>query len=232
MTFPNSIFADKCFIAVYTCEAKAYCDEEFSTMLLAYSAQGAEVHIVDNSQDQGQYAERLRELCPFATVKHIHVPPGPHYFLRAVTSSVNILRDDFLQSSKSYFLIIESDVMPPVLLFDAFEPVANQADIIGGLYYTGYHKDELWKMETQTLIPVTSEKEAVLSGCTLYSRPLLEHITFRYESHTPAAFPDAWMTMDALATGHKACHFTGIKCRHAAKENGDRGFSYTKEFDK
>ena len=102
-----------------------------------------------------------------------------------VLDSVNFLRDKFLQSSCKYFLIIESDVVPPIDCLERFEEVIDSADIIGGIYYRGHHKDEWFNEDHKELID-----SVVYSGCTLYKRNVIEQIPFNLDYNNLGMFPD------------------------------------------
>jgi len=209
------------FIAVYTAHAKRYCDQTFLERL-GELAGDQYVSIIDNSQNT-EYFSRLKVLCEQYlknySLKHLSIEPGERIFLRSVGDSVSTLQREFLETNRQYFLIIESDVLPPVDLLDKFRSVIDSGDIIGGIYYLGPHDISWFEPEHSEIV----FNSMVLSGCTLYKRPLMMDIPFRYDLSNPNAFPDAYFHNDALKKGFKCVNFTGIKCVHMHKPNGSRG---------
>lgn len=208
------------FIAVYTTYAKRYCHDLFFERL-GMIAGNEYISVIDNSQNK-VYLNTLKAVCQKNlknyTLNRLDIEPGDKIFLRSVGASVRALQDEFLQSDKAYFLIIESDVMPPVDLLDQLRKIIDLGDIIGGIYYPGPHAPEWFLPGHSEAIP-----GFVLSGCTLYKRPVLERIKFRYDIEAPNAFPDAHMYNDATQSGFRAVNFTGIKCDHLHDANGGRG---------
>jgi hypothetical protein len=216
------------FIAIYTNECKSYCDEIFFNHLLCNTdVSGAMIRMVDNSIGR-DYFEKLREIRSRninsgnnfnILIHHIDVSrDNPEtLFLRNVTESVNLLRKMFLESDCKYFVILESDVLPTTNWLNLLEKHTDKYDIIGGIYYHGFHSAELF--DHPDLIQPSSH---ILSGCTLYKREVIEEFPFRWNSKNRNAFPDAWICHDA---GHKYkfANYSAVKCLHLTKLNGSRG---------
>lgn len=203
------------FLAVYTHECKGYCDEAFFNNILA-AKQDAELHVVDNSLGLS-YTERLKTLVgDQGIVEHLSVSRNDirTLFQRNVAESANHLRKQFLDSNCKYFVIIESDVLPPTDFLDSFKEVLTRADILGGLYYTGFHPKVQWDTPAQIF-----QVEHVLSGCTLYKRELIEKIPFRWAPDCLGAFPDALISHDARQAGFMLANYSKIKCRHIEKDH-------------
>lgn len=219
---------DGFFVAVYTNECKAYCESEFFGRLKEITdGTGACVSIVDNSLGEAYY-NRLCELVKSlgftvpVKVQHIDVDRTDRktLFQRNVTESVQLLRDEFLASDKSYFVILESDIYPKdVNLFNNFLEVVEKADIIGGMYYIGWHKPEAFDPNENGLHPT----HHFLSGCTLYKRKVIKKIPFRWSTDNVGAFPDAWMSVDAGKKGFVLADYWKIKCDHMMNDRGTRG---------
>jgi hypothetical protein len=203
------------FIAVYTNECKSYCDELFFNNLLNSNIGNASVNVVDNSVSSDYY-NKLKQYN--INLYHIDVDREDKrtLFLRNVTESVLFLRDIFLKGKWKYFVILESDVIPEKDWLSYFIEVKDEANIIGGIYYAGFHQPELWW--GKKLIPT----HHVLSGCAFYHREIIEKFPFRWSVDDLNAFPDAWICYDY---GDKAriSNYTKIKCSHLSKENGSRG---------
>lgn len=204
------------FIAVYTNECKSYCDIEFFNNLIP-SIENANLQIIDNSIDFS-YAIKLKEkiIHKQIPIHHIDIPRNDlsTLFLRNVTESVNVLRYFFLQTKCKYFITIESDVVPPQEWLLFFKEVIGKADIIGGIYYEGFHRKELFENPN-----IFENVPHALSGCTLYKRKVIEKIPFRYSLTNIGAFPDAWMCYDAKRQGFQIANYSKIKCIHLTKEN-------------
>lgn len=217
------------FIAVYTNQCKDYCDELFFNNLKQL-AKEATICIVDNSNDNGKYFVRIRELMghtPNVIYHHVVIPQEPKrtQFLRNVCESVNKCREEFLKTMCTKFLVIESDVIPPVDLLDKFDATINFLNIfypredmdwgaIGGTYYEGWHDFANKKGVCPT--------HHLLSGCTLYKRDCIKEIPFRWELDNINAFPDAYMSVDIQVYGYALYDDYNIKCEHLCMESGAR----------
>lgn len=189
----------KVFTGVYTNQVKDYCDEKFFTALTT-ALNGQHLMVVDNTEGV-EYTERLTKmLSPYenATVKHIDVfnMPSKTRFHRNVLESVRMIRNHFL-ADKSYdaFLIAESDVIFEVDTLDRLieraielEAMGENWGGIGALYYEGFHDYMKFGL---------CKTHHVLSGCTLYSRKLIEAINFRIDFTDLKPFPDALISYDA-----------------------------------
>lgn len=209
------------FIAIYTNKVKEYCDEKFFERVYALS-KGNPVHVVDNTIGD-TYFNKLRELCKSYdnfNIHHIDIIKEPKLtqFQRNVSESANYLRSIFLKTNIHNFLIIESDVLPPINLLDTFSNTNLQEDAgaLGALYYQGFHDYK------KTGIQKTHH---ILSGCTSYIRELIEKYPFRWSHENLGAFPDAWISYDSgkefgLYNNHD------IICEHMHRKNGSR-YSYS-----
>lgn len=203
------------FIAIYTHECKSYCDEQFFNNLFQSNLDKAIIRIIDNSNNLN-YTEKLKSICnKFSNIdyniEHIDVSRNDltTLFLRNVADSVNYLRDKFLKTDCKYFVILESDLLPPTEWLSYFLEVIDKADLIGGVYYFGVHREELFRDPT-----ILEFVHHVLSGCTLYKREVIEKLPFRWSTENLNAFPDAWMSADSTKEGFKLANYSKIKCDH------------------
>lgn len=190
---------NKYFIAVYTNEVKDYCEEEFFERVFEISKGVIPVCVIDNSLDS-RYTNRLNEINKNRSnfhIAHLDISEEPKrtQFLRNVSESVLHLRSIFLSGDYTYFIILESDVIPPKDLLDRFDKDIPLLDIIsptwgalGGIYYKGFHDYDLGGLH---------QIHHVLSGCTLYKRDLIKKYPFRWSKENLGAFPDAWICKDA-----------------------------------
>ncbi len=213
----------KYLVSSYTHEVKRYCDKRFFERIMSYDA---DKFIVDNSQGL-EYTEHLKKLTG-GYVNHIDVPKEPQEtrFLRNVANSANMVRDYFLGGDYEYLVIIESDVLPPVDLLRLFDEGITMAEglpfgewaAIGGLYYPGFHDFRgAGKLELE-------KTHHVLSGCTVYSRDIIEMFPFRWSYEELGAFPDAWICHDInKKTDRSLYNYKRIVCEHMADNKGGRG---------
>lgn len=217
------------FVAIYTNKCKSYCDERFFKRLAQITAgTGVTVSIVDNSVGL-DYTERLKTLvleCGFEVpveIEHIDVKAMENLGLQAlenISASANHLRDKFLKGSWTNFVILETDIIPErVDMFDLFDEVLGKADIIGGIYYWGFHKAEAFDPKNNDL----HYTHHALSGVCLYKRAVIKKIAFRWSADNLGAFPDAWICYDTNGKFRIADHW-GIKCEHLSMANGSRGW--------
>ena len=180
---------DDYFIAIYTFGGKSYCEDMFFKRVKKLS-KGNPVHIVDNTSSL-YYYEKIKERYAFDnfTFYHLDIASGKNQYLRTVAESVNFLRGIFLKTDISKFLIIESDVIPPINLLEKFDNTSlpKDAGILGAPYYKDFH--DFSKKGIQKI-------DHVLSGCTIYKRELIEKYPFRWSTEDLVAFPDAWICRD------------------------------------
>lgn len=207
---------DKVFVAVYTNNVKSYCDVEFFNAL-QNNISKEHIYIVDNTNDNGSYANELRNIIN-CNIINLDIPEQPEStkFHRKVAESVLYLRDIFLKSNYKYFLIAESDVIIPQntidTLFENIETMPEDTGAVGALYYEGYHNYGL------TGLQYTNH---VLSGCTIYKRSMIEKYPFRWQEDYLQAFPDAFICIDAIKE-FKYYNNHELKCKHAHTNSGTR----------
>jgi len=226
------VSGNKFFICSYTNKCKDYCDKQFLDRIKELKGSNP-FTIVDNTE-RIEYVRRLRALAPWASIHKVMTPTKPKNsrFQRNVTESVNYLRELFLASNLPYFLIIESDVIPPKDLLERLKKAIehlnlrqsgviingesriylNPWGIIGGLYYKGFHNYELEGIK---------QTHHVLSGCTVYKRELIEKIPFRYDPENLGPFPDALISADS-GKEYSLWNDHDIICDHLHAENGTR----------
>jgi hypothetical protein len=147
--------------------------------------------------------------------------PKKTLFLRNVCDSVNFLRKKFLVSEAEYMVIFESDVIIPDNTFELFTGVEKCGDIIGGIYHLDFHTMILFDPAVTCLVPARQ----VLSGCTLYSRRLIEEFPFRWDKDVLGEFPDHWISEDALSKGYQIYQYAALKCGHMEMKSGGRGMN-------
>jgi len=204
------------FIAVYTNKVKRYCDVQFFNAL-QNNVSTEHIYVVDNTTDNGSYANELRNIIN-CNIVNLDIPEYPESskFHRKVAESVLYLRDIFLKSNYQYFGIVESDVIIPPNTIDSLlaniKEMADDTGAVGALYYEGFHDYNL------TGIQYTNH---VLSGCTIYKRAMIQKYPFRWQETYMQAFPDALICLDAI-NEFKYYNNHNLKCTHAHSENGSR----------
>jgi hypothetical protein len=203
------------FVAVYTNRVKRYCEDEFFNALFN-NVHKDFVHVVDNSDDGGQYAKHLQDRFGITNITHLDIQGEPK-FHKKVCESVNYLREQFIQSDELYFTIVESDVIlnnSNILnkLIENMYDMPINIGIIGAIYYDGFHNFNLIGMH---------ETPHVLSGCSIYKRELIEKYPFRYDINYLAPFPDAWICADSIHE-YKFFNNHDLKCDHRHAPDGTR----------
>lgn len=215
------------FIAIYTNEVKDYCHDRFFNNVKLLSKEN-QVNIIDNTKgdpavDTNHYFHRISDTFQDhynVKITHLKIDQEPKktLFHRNVAESVEYLRRAFLNSDKKYFFIIESDVEPPVNVIEQLTKSINDLKDekwggIGGLYYEGFHKFD----EKEGL----SKECHVLSGCTVYSREMLQNYPFRYDENDLVPFPDALICYDA-GKEYSFWNNNDIVCNHLHTPQGTR----------
>lgn len=224
---------NKYFIATYTNKVKDYCDEKFFKKIKELKGDNY-VGVVDNTIGN-DYFKRLVRMVP-GNIYKVNVPAEPKrtQFLRNVAESVSALREDFLQRDEDYFLIIESDVIPPKDLLQHFDNAIEQLNCldavskiavdgenekiikpwgaIAAIYYKGFHNYDLTGLQPT---------HHCLSGCTVYKREAVEKYPFRWSEENLDAFPDAFWSHDA-GQEYSLWNDHTIHCEHVHAANGTR----------
>ena len=209
----------KYLIGIYTNQVKSYCDKQFFDRIKQLNC---DYIVVDNSRLLN-YIDRLGRIGIQNSIwADIPEQPKRTQFLRNVTISANIVRDYFLERDYEILFIIESDVLVPLNVFELFEKAIKKAEnwaAIGGLYYRGFHN---FSKAGKDLLVKTRH---VLSGCTIYTREIIEMFEFRHDIKANInAFPDAWLSHDINhKTNKNLYNYCAIACKHMKNSKGKRG---------
>lgn len=227
------------FIAIYTHECKTYCDYKFFNHLFnTYDLDKTLIHIVDNTEDGGVYADRLRKIVGTrAEVSRISVTKEEKTLLSwlaeaykfnddlkkhalfklNLVKSLNKLRGQFLKTDCPFFITLESDIIPPLNWLQKIITAVTTTDytIIGGIYFEGIHPIHIKEEKFIHYEPphIRGRLEHVFSGCTLYKRELLEQCDFKWNPKY-RAYSDYYICEDAWKLGFKIADYTGIICEH------------------
>lgn len=210
----------KYLIGIYTNQVKSYCDKRFFDRIKKLNC---DYLVVDNTRLLN-YIDKLERMGIQNSI-WADIPEQPKHtqFLRNVTISANIIRDYFLKRNYENLFIIESDVLVPLNVFELFEKAIKKAEnwaAIGGIYYHGFHN---YNKASRDLLEKTHH---VLSGCTIYTREIIEIFEFRYDEQANiGAFPDAWLSYDINnATDKNLYNYYAIVCNHMLNNKGKRGY--------
>ncbi len=211
----------KFLFGTYTHRCKAYVDRAFYTGLrrTVDPARNDLYLTVDNSPSDRYLRSLARRYADFTDFEHLDIAPqatSRATFLNNVAVSANRLRDRLLASDCDHLVTIESDVLVPPALPALLDEAIDRLDAlgakwggVGGLYY-GFHHPALKDLHDQRLL----QSDEVFSGCTCYSRWLLEEVSFRWSPEDTGPFPDAWIKHDARALGYSMWLYNKIKCHH------------------
>ena len=216
----NSI-KHKFFTAVYTNEVKDYCDIQFFENLYLITGD-APVYVADNTIGTGYHNKLKKHFLERRydnfRIDHLDIEEHPKQsqFQRNVFESVNFIRNIYLNNYNSpYFLIIESDVIPPRGLFEQFECAISELDrsepawgIVGAMYYRGFHNYDF-----DTRGKFLERTHHCLAGCTVYKRELIRKYPFRFDPENLGPFPDAFICYDA-GSEFSFWNDHRIKCDH------------------
>jgi hypothetical protein len=217
--YPSPERKPSILLGSYTYSGMQYCDERFIQFLDSLQYPKLDKLVLENSPGTS-YFGRLQGLSRGTDVAVERVNPelisGESRFHAVVAGSANILRDTFLAGSYDVMVILEADVFPQTDFLNKYLDVYGLADLIGGVYYHGYHHHTWFAPDHSELVPAPhpTYPRTILSGCTFHSRPLLQRVPFRYNPDALAAFPDAWMCHDAVENGFRCADYTAIKCTH------------------
>lgn len=210
-------------VSTYTHQVKSYCDVKF---FKRFNELDADKIIVDNTQGL-DYARSLQErFCD--NVHHLEISGEDYRFQRSVCDSANYVRDYFLDGGWDYLVILESDVIVPRGLLNLFDEAIAMAEnwaAIGGYYHTWFHTYDKWGTQPYENKRCKSLKKTqhVLSGCTVYSRNVMERLPFRWSLDDVGAFPDAWICHDVNKfTNMNLYDYPKIICTHEHNEKGER----------
>lgn len=211
------------FICTYTNKCKDYCDKMFFHNFHQLAGD-YKVCIIDNTPGM-VYMHSLSDILSgynwkSVRLENITVDPEPSrtIFLRSVSESAEKCRQLFLESDCDHMLIVESDVVPPKnvvrVLYNHINKLPDNWGAIGVLYYPGFHDYEKVGVHETT---------HTLSGCTLYNRKMLEQTPFRWDPNNIHAFPDFWMSYDAIKNGYLLYNDHSVRCDHLHNpKNGGR----------
>jgi len=201
---------------------------------------GFDVALCDNTDDNGQYAEKIKRMCPDSWVI-THVSRG-NSSQSAITKSQNELRKYFLDGNYDLLLSIEADVYPPLNLFDRMFLEMNKcgADIYSGVYFINHKENShpmlqslfIYRNDDGTIMDAMAYNHSFHNlflahkfspnpqpifacgfGCALIKRAVFEKIEFR-DDGANGAHSDSFFYQDCARAGFKVFYDSRIVCHH------------------
>jgi hypothetical protein len=219
------------FTPIYS--GKDYCLDEWIENLQKFTYANYEHIVIDNTDDNGVYFEKLKTKLEPLGIKVYHVSRGENS-REALAKAQNFAREIFLRGDYDYFFSLESDIFPKPNIVDAL--VSHGLNVVGGLYMLGFMKDDTrtpcimldWKNEktntwgTRIIQPEqfmdyldkgVKEVAAGGLGATLIYRKVVEKVPFTYipglKGHS-----DVYWCNDARKLGYVITVDTGLLCEH------------------
>jgi hypothetical protein len=188
----------KVLIASPTSKHKDYCFNEWKNHVkkLTYPA---DVLIIDNTKDDGQYAKYLSR---FFKTAHVKWDPEDDIY-SIITKSQNIIRDYTLYNGYDYLMMIESDIMPSFNVIEYLLSLNKRVCSLPYFTYTAF-QSKLLQFETEDFGSeryshcmnldktffnwdgITKPKHQPGLGCILIHRSVLKKIKFRCAPDYPA----------------------------------------------
>lgn len=219
------------FTVIYS--GKDYCLDEFIENISKFTYDNYDHIVIDNTNDNGEYYNKLVEKFKPLGIKVYHVERGENS-REALAKSQNFAREIFLKGDYDYLFSLESDIFPKPNIIDAL--VCHGLDVVGALYMIGFmHNDTRtpcitlnWKNEqtntwgTKLIQPEqfmdylgkgVKEVAAGGMGATLIYRSVVEKVPFTYipglNGHS-----DVYWCNDARKLGYVICVDTDVLCEH------------------
>jgi len=222
-----------------TYSGKDYCLDEFIDNIQKFTYTNYEHIVIDNTNDNGEYTQRLKDKFEPLGIKVYHVKRGESS-REALAKSQNFARKLFLDGDYDYFFSLESDIFPKPNILDVL--VSHGLDIVGGLYMLGFVEDgtrtpcitlDWYNEKTRTygtrlitpdkfmdyLNKGVKEVAAGGMGATLMYRDVVEKVPFTYIPGL-GGHSDVYWCNDARKKGYIITVDTSVLCEH---KNSDWG---------
>ena len=209
---------------------KIDCLQEFSEHVTALHAKGCEVIIINTDKDK-EYGNIIQKNMPFCHVEYM-----PKSESVSKTRFMYNMREEqrrlFLSGDSDYMLMLDSDVMFTVDLYDeALEHMERGEHWVGPWYIMGYGKDGIHtppeskalvalncrlimgndkkkgidsvELDELKTMPRTFKCEAIPLGCCFVDRKIMEDMPFEYCPWMPVGEDVMWYG-NAAERGYKA----------------------------
>lgn len=204
---PPARLSERYLIAICAVGAANYCDLVFFERIHAI-AKGNQVCIVFGADEEAYYSKIVAAFNKYRNF-HFHyvnaATGDTHSSLEQnASAAMHLLRDKFVESGLPYFLFINNDAFVPRGLLKKFERAISYLEntdpnwgILGGLYHRGWSTSDLGGLQ---------KVHHVLSGCTVYNRPLLERYSVQHSIEKTDTFAHIRIHVDA---GEDFNHYDG-----------------------
>lgn len=218
--------SEKVFIGTPTSDKKNYCLDIWLDRVDSLTYKNKELFIADNSETRDNvkmFAKR--------GINCEHIRPKNKPVVQYVWESQEFLRRYFLKTKATWYLNLESDVIPPTFIIEQL--LSHQKAIVAAPYFIGYGENSglgvilregiggdiisTHKLEPPEDINFLDGKLKPVYhagiGCILIHRSVMEKIPFRYEKGI-FHYPDTYFAMDCNAKGYSIFLDTSILCEH------------------
>jgi hypothetical protein len=212
---------------------KDYCLQEFLDNTSKFTYKNKKHIIIDNSNDNGVYYNKLKVICEPYSIEVYHVERGNNS-REALSRAQNLARKIFLEGDYDFLFSLESDIFPKPNVLDAL--VSHNLDIITGLYFLGSEEEGTripcitvlrknpktntmgsrlltWEEVPEYIGKGVKEVMAGGMGCCLMYRKVIEKIKFTYipgmKGHS-----DVYFFNDAWRLGYIVAVDTDMYCDH------------------
>lgn len=235
-------------IGVPTYSGKSYCEDKFFDALLAinYPRNRMLILVIDNSLDNGKYANHLKGKYP--ELKIIHEANPEHVVYERLANSHEYLRKAALKANTQYLLHLESDVIVPKDIVQKMllcrKPIVSPIYHIsngsnrhivqrnrqwGQPFQDKYSWGHVYGHATQAFVDGRVKQVQTSGiGCILIHKSILNDVPFRYRKDVDAA-PDSAFATDLLMKGIPNFCDTGTLVEHINSEDWGQGNSLLKE---
>lgn len=217
----------KVLLAAPISRHKEYVLGEWLQYILRFTYPNYEIYLVDNSTD-GDFQSWVWAqgfCCGYC-------PPQGMLASQYVAKSQNMLRDYFLARDYDYFFSLECDNFPPLNILELM--LSYKTDNINIPYFIkqgdqtrlgvqhSVVKYQGW-CANKVLAPYDGAGDfdgnikpyyAPSFGCSLFSRRLMEKVSYRVDHAAPGTFSDSYFHMDSNRVGIQPYVHMGILCEH------------------
>jgi len=216
-----------------TYSGKDYCLDEFVDNIQKFTYANYDHIVIDNTDDNGEYTERLKSKFEPLGIKVYHVKRGKNS-REALAKSQNFAREIFLNGGYDYLFSLESDIFPKPNIIDVL--VSHCLDIVSALYMIGFEHNntrmpcitiDWYNKKTRTcgtqLLPPdklmdymnkgVKEIAAGGMGATLMYKDVVEKVPFTYVPGL-TGHSDVYWCNDARKLGYVIAVDTSALCEH------------------
>jgi hypothetical protein len=220
-------------VATTTYSGKHYAFKKWWKGVQDFTYPVSEFLIVDNTDDEGQYARKLRRITN-NKLKVIHAPRLEDS-RDTLSYSQNVIRDYAVRNDYDFWMSVESDVVPPPTTIESL--LRWNKPVVGGIYEIGFENkigrywcifitDQkgngmngtriLQKEESAQMVdnPGLYKVHGMGIGCTLIRRDIFERFPFWTDKRFTNKHSDVYFYMDLWNNQVPVYIDTTITCEH------------------